>query len=224
MKDNDIDNIIESVNCDKKEEMRAQLHSRLNLSQTDEPQTKNRRRFFDVKTAVLGAVGISAVCLAIVLPIALRNEPSNTTDRYYTSDSEFSRADLGCTLKEYSEQTGKDILYLDWYETGGAYVTKKYFLKDNKNDIIYITEDLYNGETGYDIYFAVTEERNHVDVLDLIQSLCPNKYEYNNINIVWSYNEAVSKACFEYNGYKYYIQLFYPTTEEAIFDIVKQIL
>lgn len=224
MKDIDIDNIIESVNCEKKEEMRAQLHSRLKLSQAEDPQTKKTRRFFGVKAAVFGAVGICAVCLAIVLPIALRNKSSNTPDRYYYTESEFSSDDLGCTIKEYAEQTGKNILYLDWYETGGAYVTEKHFLKDNKNDIIYITEEVYNGETGDQVYLAVTEKKNYVDTLDHIQNLCPNKYEYNNINIDWSYNEVSSKACFEYNGYKYYVRLFEPAGEEAILDIVKDML
>ncbi|MDE5562482.1 MAG: hypothetical protein K2J01_02920 [Clostridiales bacterium] len=226
MKNVDIDNIIESVNCDKKEEMRAQLHIRLDISQTEEPQPEKRRRFFDVKTAVLGAVSICAVCLAIVLPIALRNEPTNTppSNRYYYSASEFSRDDLGCTIKEYSEQTGKDILYIDWYDLAEGSVTEKFFLKDNKKDIIYIVEDLYHRETGDHVYLAVTEEQNYVDTLDLIQNSCPNNYEYNNINIDWSYNEMTAKACFEYNGYKYYVQLFMPTTEEGILDIVKEIL
>ncbi|MDE6618481.1 MAG: hypothetical protein K2K13_05610 [Clostridiales bacterium] len=226
MKNVDIDNIIESVNCDKKEEMRAQLHSRLDISQTEEPQPEKRRRFFDVKTAVLGAVSICAVCLAIVLPIALRNEPTNTppSDRYYYSESEFSRADLGCTIKDYSEQTGKDILYIDWYDLAEASVTEKVFLKDNKKDIIYITEDLYHRETGDHVYLAVTEEHNHVKTLDIIRDSCFWNYEYNNVNIKWSYDSLHSRAYFEYNGYKYYVQWFMPDTEEGILDIVKEIL
>lgn len=226
MKDIDIDNIIESVNCDKKEEMRTQLHGRLDISQTEEPQPNKRRWCFDVKTAVLGAVGICAVCLAIVLPIALRNEPTNTptSNRYYYSETEFSSDDLGCTIKEYSEQTGKDILYLDWYDLVEVSVTKKFFLKDNKSDIIYITEDLYHGETGDHVYLAVTEERNHVQTLDIIQDSCFYNDEYNNVNIKWSYDMLHSRAYFEYNGYKYYVQLFMPDTEEAILDIVKEIL
>ena len=224
MKDTDIDNIIESVNGDKKEEMRAQLHDRLNLPQAEESQPNKRRRFFNVKTAVFGAVSICAVCLAIVLPIVLHNEPSNTPDRYYYSESEFSSDDLGCTIKEYAEQAGKDILYLDWYDTDGAYITEKHFLKDNKNDIIYITEELYNGETGDQVYLAVTEKQNYVDTLDLIQDSCVYNYEYNNININWSYDMITSRAYFEYNGYKYYVRLFEPTSEEAILDIVKDML
>lgn len=226
MKDIDIDNIIESVNCDKKEEMRAQLHSRLDLSQTEEPLPKKRRRFFDVKTAVLGAVSICAVCLAIVLPIALRNEPLNTPtpNRYYYSASEFSSDDLGFTIKEYSAQEGKNILYIDWYDLAEVSVTKKFFLEDNKNDIIYITEDLYHSETGNHVYLAVTEEQNYIDTLDLIRDSSLYNYEYNNVNINWSYDMLISRAYFEYNGYKYYVQLFEPTTEEAILDIVKEIL
>ena len=223
MKDRDIDNAIENVNSDKKEEMRAQLYARVGIEDRREQQTKSSPRFLNIKTLVFGLTGILAVCLAIVLPIALLDKttppPSHTRYTYFDADMEHAKFDM--TVKEYAEKTSKDLLYIDWYDIAETCVTTKHFLPDDEDKIIYISEDLYNGETGENVWLAVTDKNINVDILDHIEQMNDSYYEYNNIKIKWSYEfMSIATAYFEFKDYKYYIQLLYPLAEQDILDIV----
>lgn len=224
MRDIDIDNAIENADCEKKEQLRAQLHTRIGLPQQEERHTKSKRRVFSLKTVSLGLAAMCVVCLAIVLPISLREdtEPEPLQKKYTYSSVDLCDAALGLTIKEYSEKIGKNILYIDWYDIAEECVTTKYFLPENENEIIYITEDLLNGETGDYVCIYVVEANISVDVLDALRDFCTLNYEYNSISIHWMCNAEESRAFFEYSGYKYYVSLDYPMSEEAILDIVKE--
>lgn len=223
MKDIDIDNAIETADCEKKEQLRAQLHARIGLTQQGDRQTKSKRRGFGIKAVALGIAAMCAVCLAIVLPISLREDtaPKPLQKKYTYSAAALSVDNLGLTIKEYSEQTGKNILYIDWYDIADECTTKKYFLPDKKDNIIYISEDLLNGETGDYVWLAVVETNIFIDELETIPDVCDLSYEYNSTKIHWSYNTDVSRAYFEYGGYKYYLKIEYPMSEQAILDIIK---
>lgn len=227
MKDRGIDNAIENVNNDKKEGMRAQLYARVGIEEQREQQTKSLPRFLNVKSLVFGLTGILAVCLAIVLPITLLDKavPPPSQSRYTYTYSNLSKYNLGLTIKEYAEQNGADILYIDWYEKTDECVTTKYFLPDDEDNIIYITEDLTSGETGDNVWLAVTDLNINVDVLDLVEEMSILSYEYNDIIIKWSYAYmAIATAYFEFNGYKYYIQLREPLAEQDILNIATAML
>lgn len=227
MKDRDIDNAIENVNSDKKEEMRAQLYARLGIAERQEQQTKRLPRILNIKSFVFGLTGILAVCLAIVLPISLRDytvpPPSQSRYTYVAADLEHAEFDM--TVKEYAEKTGNDLLYVDWYDIADECITTKFFLPDDESNIIYISEDLYNGETGDHVWLAVTDKNINVDILDHIEEMNGSYYEYSDIKIKWSYEfMALATACFEFSDYKYYVQLFFPLAEQDIFDIVNAML
>ncbi|MCH5158944.1 MAG: hypothetical protein J1F33_07100 [Clostridiales bacterium] len=222
MKDKDIDNAIENVNSEKKEAMRAQLYARVGIEDRREQQTKSSPRFLNIKTLVFGLTGILAVCLAIVLPIALLDKTTPPPQEGFTyTDAVISKDDLGLTIKEYAEQNEADILYIDWYDIAETCVTTKHFLPDDEDKIIYISEELYNGETGENVWLAVTDKNINVDILDHIEQMKGSYYEYNNIKIKWSYEfMSIARAYFEFKDYKYYVQLFYPLAEQDILDIV----
>ena len=223
MKDIDIDNTIENAGCEKKEQLRAQLHTRIGVPQK-ERQIKSRRKI-SLKALAFGIAGMCAVCLAIVLPISLYNNTTpSSQDKFTYAAVDFLYDDLGLTIKEYSEQTGKNLLYIDWYDVADECVTTKYYLPDKEDDIIYIAEDLINGETGDCVWFAVVETNVFIDELETVRDICDMSYEYNNTQINWSYNINISRAYFVYQGYKYYFKLDYPTSEQAILDIVKDML
>ena len=95
-------------------------------------------------------------------------------------------------------------------------------MPNDKDNIIYVAEDIYNTITGDHVWLAVVEKNINIDKLDYIIDSSPWDYEYNNINIKWAYKMVDSTACFEYNGYKYYVRLSVPTSEQAILDIVKE--
>lgn len=222
MKEYKIDNAIEGVNRERKEELRVQLRLDLDLSQTEEPQVKSRR-FINVKTFALGFAGICAVCLAIVLPISLRTVPQEQSPERFSSTTQLTYSDLGCTLKEYGEQTGKNLLYVDWYDVAGELVTEKYYLPENKDRTIYLSEYIYNEETGDQLLFRITDMYTHVDYLDAFRNVCLNDYEYNNVKMKLGADSGETRAFFEYDGYNYYVSLQYPTSADDIFYVIEKI-
>lgn len=223
MRNKEIDDAIESVNTDKKESMRAELHRRIDIQPIEQAQTKTAHNVFNVKTAALGTAGLAVVCLAIVLPVTLRERtPQDITYKYTASD--FSYDDLGCTVKEYADSIGKDILYLDRYDTADDCVTVKYFLPENEDKIIYISEDLYDGETGEHVRISAVEANISIDSLEQYEELYKRQYVYKDTNIYWGYDISESGAYFKCDGYKYYVHLYEPSEENSILEIVEQII
>ena len=224
MKDFDIDNTIEVTGSDKKAERLAQLHARTGIPEIQEHGVESRKRFIGVRAAAFGLAGICAVSLAIVLPISLRKETAPPTQERYTyTEADLSKATLGMTIKEYAHETGKDILYLDWYDIADECTTTKYFLPEDENNIIYIAEDITSGETGDHVRLAVVDTNIDVYEVERIKEMSTNSYEYNNITINWLYDDiALATAYFEYNGYQYSLRLDFPMSEQAILDIVKE--
>ncbi|MCH5165035.1 MAG: hypothetical protein J1G01_01370 [Clostridiales bacterium] len=224
MKDFDIDSTIEVADGDRKTRLLAQLHARTGIPEIQEHGVKSRKRFFGVKASAFGLVGICVVSLAIVLPISLRNETAPPSQERYTyTAAELSEKDLGMTIKEYAQKIGKDILYLDWYDVAEECNTTKYILPTEENNIIYVAEEITNGETGDNVQLCVVDINIDVDRFDYFKDNCLYEYEYNGVTINWSYDNIITSiAYFEYNDYKYYVQFAYPPSEQAILDIVKE--
>ena len=64
----------------------------------------------------------------------------------------------------------------------------------------------------------------NVDILEEYKNNCDNEAIINNKKIFWRYGNIASKAYFEYNGYKYYLEMAYPSSENAILEIVEAML
>ena len=225
MKYYDIDKIIETVNREKKSELLAQLHDRTGIPRQEKIEVKKQKRFSNTRAVVFGVAGIIAVSVAIVVPVTLRNDPNlpNTDPKYTFIAADFEQGDLGSTIKGYAQECGESILYIDWYDNADECITTKYFLRKAADKIIYIEEDLYNGETGDHVRISVIDAKSSVDRLDTIKDTCVYDHEYNGTVISWGYDSSsLSIACFEYDCYKYYIQLFEPASEQAVLDIVKE--
>ena len=98
-----------------------------------------------------------------------------------------------------------------------------YYLNDTGEEICYY-EEILNGETGDFVKIYITDNRTDIDVLERIKEVCINSKEISEQII--KYNSLLMKACafFEYQGYRYYLELSQPMTETAILDIVEELL
>lgn len=214
----DINKIIEEQNPDEKQAVKKKLQSVLGIS---EPSVKASSRKLSTARIISVAVAcLCVICVAITLPIVLTNQPSN---RFCTED-DYAKIMLDCTIKEYAEQTGRPLLYVDWYDLSEDTTTELYASVHDVNDMIFLHEIVANEELGQIVYLFVHDNRTTVEALFDWFYGCTLIFEFKGVNIKYSSTTTETIAFFEYQGYKYYIEILEPNGEDLLKEVVENML
>lgn len=216
MRDKDIHKLIEQENPEAKQRMWERVSAELGLN--DIPQQKAVKRRQPLKWALIAATIICVVTLSIVLPIMLRDDGARFCD-----STQYTTASSDQTIGEYSALNNNKFIYTDWYENADEIITDYAYLNNNKNDIIFFTETIVNGETGEVLKQSVTDNKTRVDIFDrYLNSDSNTKTTINGISVQWhnSYTNAV--AVFEYKNNVYYLEL--EGTQERLTEIITDML
>lgn len=200
MKERDVHKLIEQQNPEAKQRVLERIHARLGI-----PEAPKRKPVKHLNAGHWAAIAVALVCivtLSVVLPLTLRDDGSR-----YCSDENYTSESLGQTLKEYSSEHNKNLLYVDWYGTADEITTKCGRLNANREDIVFIEEMIINSETGEALTLAVTDNKTRVDKFELYY-MGGEKIYINNISVKQIVtSQQVTLATFEYQGYVYYLQL-----------------
>lgn len=219
MRKRDIDYVIENQDRDEKQALYEKLKQRLNLPDS-QPKSSRKRLSMPWKIS-LASILVLVVCLAITLPIVLKD--GSELDRYCSS-ADCIEIELECTLKDYAEQTGRPLLYVHWYDVSEDTQTFLYTNINNANDMVYMQEMFMNSETGDIVCLFLSDSHTRVDALDIYHNNCTNKFNVKNVSINWCDATTESLAFFEYQGYRYYIEILEGNREDLIRDIVEGML
>lgn len=218
--------LIEEQNPEQKEEFYLKLKEKLNIP--DEQQKVEEKKgsgfvtFFKKPYRVIACASAALViiCLSVLIPFALKNK--TPVERYCLSTD--------CTavpiesIKKYSNDASVKLLYLDWYQTGEVIKSTTFFEKSDSKNFVYIEEEITNGQTGERVKLSVSDIYTKVDIFERFWESCVKEAHSDNVKVMWHYQSSSSKAFFEYEGYRYYIELYRPASEEAILDIVAEML
>lgn len=215
-------NFIESDNPEYKKAVYQKIESKLNLSAKKVEKKASIWHKFTLKRTVFAAMAMLIVCLAIIIPLSLRDNDKDNTRYCYTADCE--KIDIDCNVKEYASQNNLSILFVDLYDVAEEVITSTYVNKEDNTDIVYFEEIIVNGETGDVIKFSFCDTHTNVDILEEYKNNCDAQTVIKDRKILWKYANMVSNAYFEYNGYKYYLEIKYPSSENAILEIVEAML
>lgn len=217
--------LIEKQNTEEKKAVWQKIQAEL------EPYRKPEKKPFFVRYKKwVVTFAACFVCLAIVIPISLRYIALNKKvessfddqPRYCTSD-EYEIKPYEKTLKEFSLSTNQSILYLDWYSNNMGLESNIYADKET-GEILCFKEWIVSGETGDDVTISVSSKDIIMDFID------ENVKSLNNIKIVkttsvhWLMTSMEASAYFEFQDYCYYLYIYYPMSEQTIFDVVQQML
>ena len=177
------------------------IHEQVESSIVKHAQKKKKRKKLFVGMLSLATVLI--VTLAIVLPIVL--QPQEQEYRY--SDANVLLPEnLDCNLKEYYNQNHLSLLYLDWYEYAEDLKTSRYYEEGKETDTVYLSEVFTDGYYGYFVNLSVMKRNIVVERFD-------NRFEefettvIGDTQIVYVLNRGQALAKFEYQGYKYYLEI-----------------
>lgn len=218
MRKKDIDNIIELQNLEEKQAFYEKLKSKLNLPDS-QPKPSKKRLSMPWKISI-AAMLVVVVCLAIVLPVVLRD---NNSERYCAA-ADCQVTQLDCTLKGYAEQKKMPLLYVDWYDVAEEIQTFLYTAACDTNDMVFLREMLVNGETGDIIILYLSDRNTRVDILDYFDEYCKNEIKVQNVTVYCDSAEQKSLAFFEFQDYRYYIEIFEPDRVDLIQDIIEGML
>lgn len=227
MKEIDVHNIIEA----RDKEGKAALFEKVQQKTADIPvpskQVANRKRTF--KLAFVALACICVVCLAIILPVSLKKHndtykpapnPNPTPDRYYHSN-DCVALDLDITVKDYAQSRGIELLFLNWYDNAEDVITAYFVNAQDPDDLVYIEETLLNGDTGDKVILYITDNKTQLEDLQASIAFCINEYRIGDTVVKWCVDTQKGAAWFEYNSYRYYLELQEPVNETDILDIVE---
>lgn len=177
-------------------------------------------------TAVASAVVVFAVgtfCLVKFLP---QDTPDGGGDgiRYFTAENyRLVETEDKQTLKDVVEETGKPLLYFDWYDG----VTEQTFIyqvgEGDTTEIIGYQEIVVDTETGYFVEFNITDTQTRLDIFDYDIAEFQETV-VKGVSVDWRATYIESVAYFEYDGYKYLMKVMDATEEGYILSLVERLL
>ena len=179
------------------------IHEQVETSIVKHAEKKKRRKKLFVASMSIAVALV--VTLAITLPIVL--QPQEQEIRY--SDANVLLHDaLDCNLKEYSAVNNLPLLYLDWYENAAELSTVRFYEEGKEGQTVYWRETWTDEYWGYPVRLFVMKRNIVVESLEEMI----DEYETTIIGdtqIVYILHRNYSLAKFEYQGYKYYLEIRY---------------
>ena len=216
MKEKDFHRLIEEQNMEEKNALRSKI-----VPNTKNAQVRNRKIAW---VTSLASVCACLICLAIILPFVVKTEEPTPPAKRYCVMSDYVLAPAESTVKEYSESSGKNLLYIDWYDIADDVQTMWIVHRDDASDRICLEETLVNGETGDMVVLRITDVNTEVDYYVTLMERCEKDCDYNGVEIKWHNDVKSSVATFEHDGYRYIIELKDPMDEQDILDIAESML
>ncbi len=218
--------LIEEQNPEQKEEFYLKLKEKLNIPDEEQKvEEKKQSRFVTFfkkpyRVIACASAVLVIICLSVFIPIALKNK--TPAERYCIAE-ECVETKIE-SIKKYSKDNSLNILYFDWYEFGEVISSKLFMDAKDTDKFVYIAEEIINGETGDFVKFSITDIHTKVDIFEKYWESCVKESYRENVRIMWHYQSTSGMAYFEYDGYRYFVELDHPESEEAILDIVAEML
>lgn len=191
---------------------------------TEEPQTESNRGnviVVNYKKAVYPIL-LAVFVLVAVLLIILRPWASNPSDDFrYGTTGDYTFNKTSQTLREYSEEHHKDLLYLDWYDES-EYSDWVYLNK--QNEIICFVEDIGDNKAGLTITLRVADARIQLDFLERVKNYCKRSVVIKGTEVFWSLGVGDQNAYFHYGSNIYYLYVVDPPSDDYICEIAEILL
>ncbi len=190
----------------------------------DAVQVSNNALSINPKKIYISAYCVLAALAVVALILILTSKPGNPAgDVRFCSAADYSVNETTQTLKDYSQETNKDLLYFDWYEET-EYLNDKVVRLNSDNEIICFMEEISDIESGYLIRIDVTDNLTVLDFLENFESSCPNSHTIDDIEIIWGVSEFGANAKFEYKSHIYYLSISDVIEEDYFIYLIEQLI
>ena len=207
MTDKEIYQLIEE-NKAETDALYERIHEQVESSIVQHAAFKKKRQ--KLLTRVFSAVAavVLVLSLAIVLPIVLRQDATTPDGEpvIWYSDTDLTSTFLEDNLKAYARKNNDSFLYIDLYDIAEELKTYRFYENDNESITAYLQETFTHGEYGYFVQFTVMKSNISVKSFDEKMKE-PLEISVNNVDVYYEIGRSRSLAQFEYNNYKYYLEI-----------------
>ncbi len=172
-----------------------------------------------------GLFALVSCCLVVclILPIILFNVLDKKEDNIYRfCDTDYYITSSTETLKEKSASDINLLFVDDWYVDEGT--TKLYVDINNSEEVLGILETAYDLETLDEIKITILYNNILFDTIEGLRadmSLCET---YQNIDIYYCSYTNSNNVYFKYNGYTYFIECYYASSEIVSISAAKKLI
>ena len=218
MKERDVHKLIERQDEDGKKALYSRICDGLGLETKVKPAPRSKRAL--LWRVLVPALSFCIICIAIILPIALKNRVEPNLDRYCNS-ADCVEVELDVNVKEYSSRNVKSMLYIDWYDIAEEVTTTSYVNKNDRNDIIYIEEIIVNGDTGDTVQLSIFDKHTYLDSFNYLSDINYEETLYKSVVIKWFSEFQRSIGIIAHSDYRYYVQISQPSEAVDIVEILK---
>ncbi len=167
--------------------------------------------------ASAAAVVVVSVCAGVHFL-----QPAETGERFCTQEDYYFQA-AEMSLQEYAQSIEKDLLYFDWYSVTEYYDAVVYYLKDGEEVICY-REDFLSPNVFATVRLHVTDNKTKLDTLTSYEEFCAQEGIISETAILLGHSGAKSKAYWEYEGYRYYLEVSNVPDENYIVGLIEELL
>ena len=180
-----------------------------------------RKRVLAVCASVLLVAGLSVGAGFYFASLQQAQTPQD--EIRYCAQSEYTPNETSQTLKEYSLQKDGQILFFDWYNQMEELASFSYTLNDTA-EVIAFKEEFLNTDFGYYITLSVTDKLTQVEEFEHYISLCTSSTTVQEISVIYRFNKTQGAMVWEYDGYKYYMDVIGVFSEDEMFDLLTELL
>ena len=191
------------------------IHEQVEASIVKHAQAKKRRK--KLLVGILSVAVALVVTLGIVLPTVLQPQDEEV---WYSDVNVLLQDKLDCNLKEYYAINNLPLLYIDWYVDAEDLITERYYEDGKERETVYLYEKFTDGNTGRQVQITVMKQNIVVESLD-------ERFEesetttVDNTQIIYALYRDRGIAKFEYQGYKYYLELTYDIDFDFLVETIE---
>lgn len=215
----------------EKQENWERLKERLGIEEPVRPAVSKKSAVWSPKriaaacasAVLLVGVSVGAGVYFSSLPEQVDNSSSPEDQIRYCTQAEYTPDEVSMTLKEYSLQNNGNILYFNWYDKVEDLKDFSYTLNDTQ-EIIAFKEEFFNIDNGYNIILSVTDNHTEMEHLSSYKLNCSEKTTIKEIEVQYRFNKTGGYIMWEYEGYRYYMQVMGIMSSDELFALVEELL
>lgn len=219
MREKDIHNLIEQQDPESKQRIWEKISAQIDVTPATSPKPVPKKKIG--MWSAIAAVLVCIVTLSIVLPITLRGEDEPSFR--YCETTQYTTAEFNQTLKEYSLSHDNKLRYIDWYNIAEEINVVYGHMIGDTNDIVFIKEYIFNGETGEEVILFVTDNKTRVEGFES-RYAGHDELIVKSVTVRYGHSATRFLAMFEYDNYIYYMQLDTTDGLERFTNIIEDML
>lgn len=191
-----------------------------------EAPTRNRRsRKFKSLVAVFATMSAAAVAAIVLIPTLLLSNNKHIEEQdYYTGISDISTYTttiLDCTIQEYNEKNGTDILYLNC-ENAIDYMLIQYNEKTT-NAFSGLSVRYTDANTGDRIEYIVCADDSDIYFLQYNKTICTNEQVICGYSVKWTAGNNSAYGIFSYGQYDYHV-ILKNNNQTRLFELIEELI